>query len=140
MALAAGIVDGDQLPRDGVADQQPVTVEPDTLWLVEAAELVADAPFEVADEDAVVPCVRDRDQASAIRGDLPWEGKRVIRPGSHGRERRPDREIRSAVEKLLDHVAERRSVALAGRHGDNVAVRVDHDQCRPGANAVLLPR
>ena len=34
---------------------------------------------------------------------------------------------------------ERRSVALAGGHGDHVAVGVDDHQRRPGANAVLLP-
>ena len=138
-ALAAGKSDRHELPRHRVADQQAFAVEAHPLGLVEAAELVTDGAIEVADEDAIVSGVRDRDPATAIGRHLAGECESTGTTMAHRRERRPGGEICPAVEELRDHLLECRAVALTRSHGDDVPVRVDDHQGRPGAHAVLLP-
>src|ERR1019366_2547460 len=107
---------------------------------MEAPELMADAAVEVADEDAVVASVRDRDAPAPVRGDLARKGEGTRRLEGDRPERRAGREIAPALEEVGDDALERRTVPLARRHRDHVAVGVDDDQRRPRADPVLLPR
>ena len=129
-----------QVPGDGVAHQQPPRVEANALRLVEASERVKHGPIGVANQDPIVAGIRNRDPVPAVRGNLAGEYQVVLTPHQDGGERRPGGEVAPAIQELRDDTLERRAVPLAGGHRHHVAVGVDHDQRRPGTDAVLLPR
>ena len=85
-------------------------------------------------------------RAPSVRGDSLPRGTRGTLPAASGQRRAvnagptaTDR-LRPSRSCAITSPSAFAAVAFTGRHRNHVAVRVDHDQRRPGTNAVLLPR